>query len=575
MTKAAIARERDEVTYIAVGELFHDFEAPEASGIRPVRSGVPNGDDLIESLRKHGQIVPVVFEVYDKKRYVIAGNRRLAAFRKLYAPTMQVMALDSEYMEGDAAEIAVADNVIRSPLHPVDKFEAFAALVADGRTTIDIATAFSIREREVEQSLAVAKLAPEVRAAWRSGAISADAATSFTLEPDKKRQASILAKLSKGGADVSDWQVRREVGGGDAQSNRLLRFVGVDAYEKAGGRVSVDLFQENHAVSDFALLEDVAEKKLAEVCRGLVEQHGWKFAISADKAQVRYSWKRDRLEPVYAKGDKAKLKELDKLINEDNDADITAWEDARDQIESAAKMRAWNDIALRAKVGCVIEIDHEGNLDVEPGYHMPSKAKADVAAASDPVNAPTEADKKKADKERAKKAEAGIVSKVLEKALTEQFRAATEAALIATAKSWEESLVGMSLASYLAALVADLVKPTNHFSRVLGDDCLAAVRNGIVPELMRDAIAETFDAKGYFASIPKANLLAVVRQAVGDSEAERLAKKPVGEIESYCLQAVPSTGWLPMQLRTPSYDGPGQATAEPKKKATKKKAAKR
>lgn len=575
MTKHAA----DYEMYVPLDELSHDFEAPEDSGIKATRvAGRFDGiEPLVESIRALGQIVPMVYQTLGSKKYVIAGNRRLYALRQILGEesNVNVLAMNADSLDGEPAEVALADNIIRSPLHMVDKFEAFAGLVHAGHEPEAIASRFSIRVREVEQALAVARLAPEVREAWRANNLSEAAAQAFTLEPDLKRQAQVFKKLAKAsvGANLGAYQVRRELVGDDHGVGRFLAFVGVDAYEAVGGQVLRDLFADKHAVTNPARLKKMADEKLAAECHFLVEAKGWAFAV-VDEGK-HYGWKRVHLDPAYVRGDKARLAELRKQLSVfDQDLNLSD-DDERNRdrvtaeleaVEREAIERAWTP-KDRAKVGCVVSIDAVGGLEVEVGYQQ-----APGSMGTTPAPAKTPTDKKAADKERAKAADAGVVSKALDQRLAVQMRAATKLALTGTAKAWEKSDVakaaGGVLPIYLAALVADLIKPENNWQQALTAAQMDSLRAGIDPAIMNAAGRATFDAKDYFDSIPKANLVAVIREIDGNDEAARVAKLQVAAIKKVALSAVKPSGWLPTQLRTPHYDAAGSGA--PKKKGGKR-----
>ena len=72
--------------------------------------------------------------------------------------------------------------------------------------------------------------------------------------------------------------LRRKLTAGEieAAGNALVRFVGVDAYEAAGGVVRRDLFDDEQSrfLSDPALLQRLATEKL-EALAGAVREEGW------------------------------------------------------------------------------------------------------------------------------------------------------------------------------------------------------------------------------------------------------------------------------------------------------------
>ena len=123
---------------------------------------------------------------------VVGGRRRLRALEQLVKDN----ALDKDHLvpcrvlSDDAAdeEISLAENVCRSAMNPVDEYEAFAALIADGTTPANVAERFGVSERTVERRMRLGGLADEIREALRREEISLDTAKAFTLTVDTERQ---------------------------------------------------------------------------------------------------------------------------------------------------------------------------------------------------------------------------------------------------------------------------------------------------------------------------------------------------------------------------------------------------
>jgi ParB family transcriptional regulator, chromosome partitioning protein len=53
----------------------------------------------------------------------------------------------------DAAEISLAENVQREPMHPADELEAFRDLIDDGMPEADVAARFGLTEAVLKQRL--------------------------------------------------------------------------------------------------------------------------------------------------------------------------------------------------------------------------------------------------------------------------------------------------------------------------------------------------------------------------------------------------------------------------------------
>lgn len=563
--------------HVPLARLKFGHERP-GSGIN---ARAPNGgqdiDRLAASLERLGVVIPLVVQEspsgHDQGVYVADGNRRLEALRRIVTneTRLKISPLDLNAIPcvvgvGDGLELSLVANIDRLPLHPVDKCEAFAILVDQGAEIADVAARFSIRPREVEQALAIRALAPEIRAAWRAGEIKADVAQAFTIEPDQKRQAKVFAALKKAG-NLWDAEIRSQLVGHREDHSKYLAFVGVESYEAAGGRVMRDLFRERHAVSDTTLLKKMVDAAMTAAGETLVAG-GWAWALPHDSPAVRdkYIWKRIGPDAKPTKDEKARLKEMQAHLDKIDERDDNDDDDERDAL--ADEMGALEQaIALRAFVpeekkrsGCILRLNDEGTLDVDPGYLMPS-AKAEKVAAKASGEAPSPADKKKAEAARYRKATAGEVSKALDERLTVALRKATQQALKIVAAAFDRASPTIGrLGMLLASLAADLMRPEERWHRPIPDKIEQAIREAIKPEIMVEQLRKAFDAKDYFASVPKANMLAIVREIEGLGLAfPGVDKMKTAALAKWCAANVPERGWLPRQLRGPWYDAKPKA----------------
>jgi ParB family chromosome partitioning protein len=546
-----------------------------------INARAPNGGhgiaELANSIRRLGIVIPLVVQEspsgHDTDVYVADGNRRLEALRLIdrdsakdgadYDGPLNLDAIPCVAGIGDGLELSLVANVDRLPLHPVDKCEAFAILVDGGASLADVAARFSIRPREVEQALAIRALAPEVRAAWRTGDIKAEDAQAFTIEPDQKRQAKVFTKLHARG-DLWGANIRRELVGNRGDASKSLAFVGVEAYEAAGGKIARDLFREQHAVSDLALLKRLTDERIKNICVGLMTE-GWAWALPAEEVKNRYSLSRLHADEKPTKEERARLKALDAICDreegEDDDSVQAAFAE-RDRIGQAITLRAFTP-EQRKRSGVIVSLDHDGDLEIAAGYVM-SKAAAETAAAKASGEAPSPADKKKAEAARARKATAGEVSKSLDQDLLDLLRDATARALKLEAALFGEKV---KLAALLAGAVARLVDvdSVGRYNRPIDDKAESAIRAAIAPAIMVDALRSEFDAKDYFKRVPKANMLAILREAI-PPEVDRAAKLKTEALIKFCVANVPETGWLPVQLRGPWYDAKAKPTAKARRR---------
>src|SRR3546814_10522264 len=84
-------------------------------------------------------------------------------------------------------------------MHPADEFEAFAALIEQGKTIEDVAARFGVSPHVVKRRMRLASVAPELIAAYRAGEMSLDALMAFTVSKDRERQRDVWAGLT-------DWE---------------------------------------------------------------------------------------------------------------------------------------------------------------------------------------------------------------------------------------------------------------------------------------------------------------------------------------------------------------------------------
>ena len=111
---------------------------------------------LVASIRAHGLLAPLVVQADDSNPgnfRIIAGNRRLAALREAYKDAAQggkppkvpciLRAVDEE----TADALALAENFVREPMHPLDEAEAFAKLAQDEAKRVEsIAAEFGVSQ---------------------------------------------------------------------------------------------------------------------------------------------------------------------------------------------------------------------------------------------------------------------------------------------------------------------------------------------------------------------------------------------------------------------------------------------
>jgi ParB family chromosome partitioning protein len=87
-----------------------------------------------------------------------------------------------------ALEISIAENSGREPLHPADEFDAFKAMIDEGRGIEDVAARFGVSPLTVLRRLKLAALSPKLLALFREDGINLDQLMALTLTDDHVAQ---------------------------------------------------------------------------------------------------------------------------------------------------------------------------------------------------------------------------------------------------------------------------------------------------------------------------------------------------------------------------------------------------
>ena len=176
--------------------------------------------------------------------------------------------------EEHALEMSLAENTVRLAMHPADQFEAFAALIDKGETAAEVASRFGVEESLVLKRMKLARVAPQLLEEYRSDGMTLECLMAFTVTDDHRRQLKVFKSLQ-------DWQkddpsaIRAALTEKMVEaSSKLARFVGLDAYEAAGGTTRADLFGDEVYLEKPALLHKLAEEKL-DAIRQELEAEGW------------------------------------------------------------------------------------------------------------------------------------------------------------------------------------------------------------------------------------------------------------------------------------------------------------
>ena len=368
------------------------------SNVRRVKAGV-SVEELAESIARRGLIQSLhVRPVHDAEGLetgmfeVPAGGRRYRALELLAKQKRLAKTAPVPCVVGDAAsgilvdEISLVENIERAPLHPLDQFRAFHAMREKGMTEEAIAAAFFVGANVVKQRLRLAAVSPVLLDVYAEDGMTLEHVMAFTVTEDHARQEQVWAAI-RDSWQKEPWQIRRMLTETTVRaSDKRAIFVGIDAYEAAGGIVLRDLFQSDDGgwLQDVGLLDRlVAEKLRAEADK--IAGEGWKWVEAS--LSIPYGATHGMRElsgtPIEITDEEQATRvalqaELDRLTEQYDNADELPDEIDQRLGEIEAAIEALDNRPMRyepaeiAIAGAIVTIDSDGSLIAHRGYVRPA-----------------------------------------------------------------------------------------------------------------------------------------------------------------------------------------------------------
>ena len=322
---------------------------------------------------------------------VPAGGRRYRALellvkQKRLAKTARIPCVVRDASaDASAEEDSLAENIQRAPLHPLDQFRAFTALRDKGLVEEEIAARFFVTPTVVRQRLRLAAVSPKLLDVYAEDGMTLDQLMAFTVTNDHARQKQVWEAVAHS-YNRDPYFIRRQLTEGAVRAaDRRALFVGIEAYEAAGGVVMRDLFQDDDGgwLQDPALLDRLAIEKLKAAAE-TVGTEGWKWVavaadfpyghtaglrrltgetvgLTAEEQQTREALQAefDRLEEEYAEADELPDK-IDQRLGQIETA--LASFDERPVVYDQTEI---------ARAGAFVSVDSGGGLRIERGFVRP------------------------------------------------------------------------------------------------------------------------------------------------------------------------------------------------------------
>lgn len=372
---------------------------PSSRNVR--KSGSTSIPELAASIARVGLLHNLtVVAAPDGEHYdVVAGRRRLAALkllvkRRKLAKHHEVHCL--LVLDDAARTVSLTENVQREAMSPIEELFAWKDLVAEGRPVEDIAADFGVMPLVVRRRLKLANVSPRLLADFETQAVTLEQLMALAITDDHAAQEAAFyesPQWQRSPEALRDHLTSDEI---DVGRDAVARFVGLEAYEQAGGGARRDLFadeQNGIFLTDGALLEALAREKLAPMVEQ-VRAEGWAWVDAAPRATSSelHQFQRarsTRREPTKAEARRiAKLEDRQSTLQErldDDNEDMTdeqaqALHDEMDELgnelEAIERQLVEYPPAVIALAGAVVSLDPMGGVVVHRGLLREEQAKA-------------------------------------------------------------------------------------------------------------------------------------------------------------------------------------------------------
>lgn len=169
--------------------------------------------ELVDSIRQHGIIQPLIVRMVDGQHELIAGERRWRAAQAV--GLTQAPVIVREASDRDVLEISLIENLQRADLNPIEEAQAYARLATEfGMRQEDIALKVGRSRASVANAMRLLDLHPQVQAWLTQGLLSVGHAKVLLGLKAQDEQLAVAETVLRRSATVRDAErmVARQLG---------------------------------------------------------------------------------------------------------------------------------------------------------------------------------------------------------------------------------------------------------------------------------------------------------------------------------------------------------------------------
>ncbi|WP_105420563.1 MULTISPECIES: ParB/RepB/Spo0J family partition protein [Neorhizobium] len=405
-----MAQAMEKITLSAARDIPFNKLVLSQQNVRKIKAGV-SIEDLAEDIAHRGLLTSLNVrpELDDDGNEtgiyrIPAGGRRYRALERLVAQKRlaKTAGVPCIVSKGETLEVedSLAENVQRVSLHPLDQFRAFQTLREQGLGEEEIAARFFVSVVTVRQRLRLASVSPRLLDLYAEDEMTLEQIMAFSITNDHVRQEQVWDTISRSHSREPYYIRRLLTETAIRASDRRAVYVGIEAYEAAGGVTMRDLFDQDQGgwLQDPALLEQLVMEKLKADAEGIRISEGWKWVEAAfdfpygHTSGLRrfYGEQAEMTEDELAHYDATRA-EYDKLdaeyaaANEYSEATEQKLEELGSELDRLNDRPYVFDPQEIARGGVFISLGASGELKIERGFVRPEDEPKDETDLTDDI----------------------------------------------------------------------------------------------------------------------------------------------------------------------------------------------
>lgn len=277
--------------------------------VRKVRDEDPIIAQVAASIAAKGLIQPIAVHALKKPKGalgVLAGQRRWRAIAKLEADGAKfdfanIPVVLFEGKDAELKEVSQTENVIREQMRPSEIYSGYREIkeLDPSLTEADFAQRFGIEPGRMARIMRLALLHPTVFEAYDKGELKDEHAFAYAATDDQSLQLQVFESFKgKPAHQHMPGAIRRAMRVGEDELREYLCFVGIEAYQSAGGIYTADLFaQETNSgiVHNEEVLRRLVNEKLAiekDAYTRLLDRGGKKYVTDGawGLGDLKFEW---------------------------------------------------------------------------------------------------------------------------------------------------------------------------------------------------------------------------------------------------------------------------------------------